>query len=319
MSVITNSDFWIKGAACMTVATLTALQMSTPLISTMALGLIQASRGFVEDLAKNNKTTKFSAQVLYTLLPFVFSYFVLQVHYIATLIIGGLYSGIGWINLDFLKPTVPPVPPSPLPPVVSERKKQENLLDFYENDAPNLHGDTFESILAFNDDALERKHDYVQWLFPNSRGSGPNKQAPAFTDRDLIQRFKASPTIQENCLRATGRMMEFYGFTLSCTRDTDGNITEEKVERAENFEGRRKNLYENGHNDLRITRMLIFQRKYMLHGNAIALAWATALGEMTLEFKEESVGGKRVSKALHDFWGPIGRGKQPRRPEFRIF
>jgi len=25
------------------------------------------------------------------------------------------------------------------------------------------------------------------------------------------------------------------------------------------------------------------------------------------------VGGKRVSKAFHDFWGPIGRGKQPSR------
>ncbi len=96
-----------------------------------------------------------------------------------------------------------------------------DLIRFYRNEIPgNRKKDYyFKNILLWDDYDLEVKHDFIQLLFPDKTG-GVNKDAFKLTDRD-IEVFKTDTKIRNNVLRATIRMLNFYGFKLTKNMDLE--------------------------------------------------------------------------------------------------
>ncbi len=122
------------------------------------------------------------------------------------------------------------------------------LLNFYRGESPNAAGATLEEILSWNDERLERQHDYIQWLFPTQRPSQYNPHAPLLTP-DVQRVFAIDPILINNFDRAFKRILSFYGFE----RSEDGL----SIHAAHNFEERQRNWISPGnHNYLRITRIL---------------------------------------------------------------
>ncbi len=50
---------------------------------------------------------------------------------------------------------------------MSQSADQENgVLGFLNGTAADIHGRTFDDVLAFSDEQIERTHNFIQWLFP---------------------------------------------------------------------------------------------------------------------------------------------------------
>ena len=121
---------------------------------------------------------------------------------------------------------------------------------FYINYGPDHRGRTLNQILAWDDEALEHQHDYIQWLFPLTEPSGANPDAPLLTFAEM-ELFRESEPARARFVEAFERMLEFYGLRL--VREESGLL----VERTDNFEKRARNWLNPGnHNHLRITRIL---------------------------------------------------------------
>lgn len=91
-------------------------------------------------------------------------------------------------------------------------------------------GRTIEDVLALPDEALERIHDYIQWLFPLPTRSMAQPGSPVLNP-DEVAAIRADERALANLRRAAERMRLFY-------------------ERTENW------LNPHDHNHLRITRIL---------------------------------------------------------------
>lgn len=100
-------------------------------------------------------------------------------------------------------------------------------------------------MLAFDDERLERTHDFIQWLFPLPERSGAQPDAPVLTEADIAV-LRGSMTAQAVLAAATDRMAAFY-------RHTDGWLAA------------------SDHNHLRITRIIRSLR--LLRGDAYADAF----------------------------------------------
>ncbi|KAG8567006.1 hypothetical protein GDO81_013469 [Engystomops pustulosus] len=132
-----------------------------------------------------------------------------------------------------------------------ENCKSTPNLDFYQNKKcfePN--GLCIDDLLTeWKEDynTLERNHSYIQWLFP-LREYGMNSYAKPLTLTE-IKMMKEDKAVMTRFIKAYKLMLQFYGIKV---------VSEEtgKVERAENWEDRFKNLNYHSHNNLRITRML---------------------------------------------------------------
>lgn len=70
---------------------------------------------------------------------------------------------------------------------------------------------------------LERRHDYVQWLFP-LRERGVNWAAPLLTSAEAA-RIKADPVAMANALRGFRMMCRFYGTQLTFAPDVTTTTT----------------------------------------------------------------------------------------------
>lgn len=111
-------------------------------------------------------------------------------------------------------------------------------------------GRTLAEILAWDDDRLERVHDYIQWLFPLPERSAFNAGAPILAKAD-IEAFRIHPHLRSTLREALARMLAFYGFTL---RQAGGRWT---VRPAASFPERSRHwLTPGNHNFLRISRIL---------------------------------------------------------------
>jgi len=122
--------------------------------------------------------------------------------------------------------------------------------NFYANEAADHRGRTLKEILAWDDDALEDEHDFIQWLFPLTERSGVNPNAPILSSEEM-QLFHQSPEVQARVEAALHRMLNFYGLRLTEIEHTV------RVEQAANYSARRVNWMTRGnHNFLRITRIL---------------------------------------------------------------
>jgi hypothetical protein len=115
-------------------------------------------------------------------------------------------------------------------------------------------------VLRFDDAALERVHDFIQWLFPLRERSGANPDAPRLDDA-AITAFRVRPELRANLRRSLDRMLSFYGLTWAGDR----------IERSPAFGARRQWLTPGNHNHLRLTRMLISLRALGLEAEAQAL------------------------------------------------
>lgn len=83
------------------------------------------------------------------------------------------------------------------------------LLEFLGGEGTDGAGRTLKEVLAFDDRALERHHDFIQWLFPLPERSGANPGAPVLTDADIAA-VRASPRLRGAVEKALGRMTRFY-------------------------------------------------------------------------------------------------------------
>ncbi|MDP8915948.1 MAG: opioid growth factor receptor-related protein [Pseudomonadota bacterium] len=83
-------------------------------------------------------------------------------------------------------------------------------------------GRTVPEVLAFDDDALERRHDFIQWLFPLPEPSRAVPGSPVLTPADIAA-LKASPSAQANLQAAAERMLAFYASTRAWLRPADHN------------------------------------------------------------------------------------------------
>ena len=98
---------------------------------------------------------------------------------------------------------------------------------------------------------LEQEHGYIQWLFPLFVRSAFNSEAPALTRGEalLLRRDKAAA---QNILASYKLMLDFYGLRLVDDATGEVGYAADKDHCAE----RMANLNRNGHNFLRITRIL---------------------------------------------------------------
>ena len=120
---------------------------------------------------------------------------------------------------------------------------------FLEGEGTDGRGRTMFDILAFDDVALERTHDFVQWLFPLREPSGAVPEAPVLDDADIAA-IQDSIAAQCALAAATDRMDAFY----AATHDW---------------------LMPNDHNHLRITRIIRSLR--LLRGDEAADAFKAAI------------------------------------------
>lgn len=92
----------------------------------------------------------------------------------------------------------------------------DDLIKFYNNSlkANNKHGYYIKDIIEKWDDyKLENEHDFIQWLFPDE-GGGSNSNVPELTQED-IEIFKTNNDIRYLVIKATQRMLLFYGYIIS--------------------------------------------------------------------------------------------------------
>ena len=133
----------------------------------------------------------------------------------------------------------------------SEQNFTTMIVPFYLGERPDLEGRTIQQMWAWDFEALECTHDYIQWLFPITEKSHFNPHAPV-VDEDVIQVFKENPRLQKNLLQSFSIMLSFYG--LASSRNKQGKVC---VEKSENYPDRKPewvNMLD--HNYLRITRIL---------------------------------------------------------------
>lgn len=83
-------------------------------------------------------------------------------------------------------------------------------------------GRLIADVLALSDERLETIHDYIQWLFPLPTRSAAQPDAPILTDAE-IQAIRTDNRAMDNLLRATDRMLRFYGSTNGWLASHDHN------------------------------------------------------------------------------------------------
>ena len=126
------------------------------------------------------------------------------------------------------------------------------VVAFLEGEGSDARGRSLFEVLAFDDAALERTHDFIQWLFPLPEPSGAVPDAPVLTTDDM-QAIHDSILAQCALAAATDRMEAFYRATHGWLQPHD-------------------------HNHLRITRIIRSLR--LLRGDGEADAFRAAILSM---------------------------------------
>ncbi len=142
------------------------------------------------------------------------------------------------------------------------------VVAFLEGEGTDARGRTLFDVLGFDDAALERTHDFIQWLFPLPEPSQAVPDAPA-PSADEMQAIHDSILAQCALAAATDRMERFYRATRDWLRPHD-------------------------HNHLRITRIIRSLR--LLRGDAEAEAFKAAI----LSIVEAT--GAPVSARSRGYW-----------------
>ncbi len=85
------------------------------------------------------------------------------------------------------------------------------VIGFYKGLSPDSEGRMLIDIQKWNFDKLEDIHDYIQWLFPLTKESCYNPNAPILSTEDIAE-FKISETIRTNLIVSFDLLLSFYGF-----------------------------------------------------------------------------------------------------------
>lgn len=126
------------------------------------------------------------------------------------------------------------------------------LQAFFGGEGRDDAGRTVEEVLAFDDEALEWHHDFIQWLFPIDARSAFQTGAPVLT-ATCARRLRDEPSVRRHVRRALVRIGRFYGFTVTWP-DEKGSP---EIRRSREFAARAAQWVRPGdHNFLRISRIL---------------------------------------------------------------
>lgn len=124
------------------------------------------------------------------------------------------------------------------------------IIEFYQGTGTDHRGRTIDDVWAFDDDALESVHDYIQWLFPTARRSAFNPWAPVLDDAS-IRELRALPDLHARLRRSLDLLLDFYGLE----RVAGGESVE--IREARTLEDRGPGWWGAGnHNHLRLTRII---------------------------------------------------------------
>jgi hypothetical protein len=93
---------------------------------------------------------------------------------------------------------------------------------FLQGEGTDGRGRTLFEVLGFDDAALERTHDFIQWLFPLSEPSGAVPDAPVVSPDDALA-IRESVMAQCALAAATDRMAAFYAATTGWLLPHDHN------------------------------------------------------------------------------------------------
>ena len=100
--------------------------------------------------------------------------------------------------------------------------RESPLVAFYRGEGRDHRGRLLSHIHQYDFDALERHHDYIQWLFPLPEPSGANLSAPLLTLQD-IETFHREEPLRAVFIRAP--VLESPGPTVAVLAQLpDGRI-----------------------------------------------------------------------------------------------
>lgn len=97
-----------------------------------------------------------------------------------------------------------------------------SIVDFLAGRGHDARGRTLDQILAWGDAELDRRHDFIQWLFPLREPSAAVPGSPVLSPAD-VQAIRADPAARRNLDRAAARMLAFYGATANWRGPVDHN------------------------------------------------------------------------------------------------
>ncbi len=124
------------------------------------------------------------------------------------------------------------------------------VVSFYREEAPDGSGRKLSQLLAWDDSKLEAYHDFIQWLFPLTKGSASVPGSPVLQPAE-IQVFNSDRILRTRLGDAFRRMLSFYKF------DYVEEAGEIKITRKEGWSKSKPHWLNKGnHNHLRITRIL---------------------------------------------------------------
>lgn len=165
----------------------------------------------------------------------------------------------------------------------------EDILTFYEGQSPDSSGRMIENIWSWDYQKLEYIHNYIQWLFPLTKKSEFNWNAPVLND-EVIQAFRTNEQLRMRLRKSLQVMLRFYGLQCNELSNTDIEIT-----KSEEYSERKLDWIEEGnHNYLRITRILASLTLLGLEN--YAQAFFKCLDQI---YSEES---KFIGSKTYDYW-----------------
>lgn len=86
------------------------------------------------------------------------------------------------------------------------------LVAFLNGTGLDAAGRTFHDVIALDDDELERRHDFIQWLFPLPEPSRAVPGSPVLTPQEASA-ISDSAAALSNLAAAADRMSAFYDAT----------------------------------------------------------------------------------------------------------
>lgn len=96
------------------------------------------------------------------------------------------------------------------------------ILAFLQGEGVDARGRSLFDVLSFDNGALERTHDYIQWLFPLPEPSSAVPDAPVLSPEE-IEAIRDSGMAQIALAAASDRMDAFYRMTHDWLMPNDHN------------------------------------------------------------------------------------------------
>ena len=82
------------------------------------------------------------------------------------------------------------------------------IADFIVGKQTDCLGRTLQEIWTFDDTAIERSHDFIQWVFPLTEPSKAVPTSPTLLETDITA-IRSSQTAQNNMKRSADWFIEF--------------------------------------------------------------------------------------------------------------